>query len=1016
MAKGFSVFVDIGGRINGSLPAAIKGAESQVAALGRRVRGINASVSTAVSNAGRGVSAAGKRLQDTGRNVTTAVSAPLGLLGLGAGKMAFEFEKAGNMLEALGDATEAQRADFERFANDLNKKYPQSLAGIITTGNEMLKGGFNFDQMKGSIDQTLATAVLGEMTPAEVGNMMARTINSFQLPMKTYAESMRSSQRVSDQMTFAAVKTTASLKDMGEMYRYVGGASSAAGISLEQASAFAMAFAKNGSVGSDAGVAMRSAIVRMVKMPPKALAAMERVGMKLGDYVGKGARKVTSGSIISGLQADGIDATPVKRQIDKALNDKALAGSPVKLSAAITKIIQSGVAGAGKDAVDSKVLAENVQSSIVAAGSKIDLMKFFTDLKSKMDKGEVTLGDVATILEGRHASRYMALLQSDLPALLKQIETESDGYTQSRYGTVLKGIVGPVYEVSAAIEKLSVALGRATFPTLAVGLSAVADGIQSFSEKSPALMRIVGALGLAAIALGPFLMAAGATLRVVGMLARGLGLLATAATFGLASKLVMISAAIRGFAAAQVAVAVASIMRLRTALVGLMLLGAVGGRGAVFGALALGARALIPALLALLNPVKLVTSALKLLRFALLGTGVGAILLGIGAAGAFIYKNWNGLGKAFTTFKAGFMAALGPEAQSALKPVTSLLTAIGKAWDDLTGKKPDGTLMMWGFSLGRSLGTAARSLRELAPLFNIVGGAWIKLRDYFASGSGNLFANTAREIETIKGVFTGLVDVFETVRAKIAEVPAAFEMLKTKAQEGYNAVLAINWGGLGSAIIDAIVSGVSGAAGRLVDAVKGAAQRAWEGAKGAIGLGGGGGGGAAPRAAAPSGPAVAGARALGGPVRGGLPYLVGERGPEIFVPNATGRIETNGTLRKLSDAGRSPLATPAMPSAAMPTAPAAQAGVAPVSMERIAAVGRQDGRPALRTPSAGDVARVGGSGGETQTRNVRGGDVKVELNISGGNGGATDIAREAERAVRRVLAQYESDQRGLLSD
>ena len=36
-------------------------------------------------------------------------------------------------------------------------------------------------------------------------------------------------------------------------------------------------------------------------------------------------------------------------------------------------------------------------------------------------------------------------------------------------------------------------------------------------------------------------------------------------------------------------------------------------------------------------------------------------------------------------------------------------------------------------------------------------------------------------------------------------------------------------------------------------------------------------------------------RATGGPVTGGRPYMVGERGPELFVPTAAGRIEPQGT-------------------------------------------------------------------------------------------------------------------------
>ena len=43
-------------------------------------------------------------------------------------------------------------------------------------------------------------------------------------------------------------------------------------------------------------------------------------------------------------------------------------------------------------------------------------------------------------------------------------------------------------------------------------------------------------------------------------------------------------------------------------------------------------------------------------------------------------------------------------------------------------------------------------------------------------------------------------------------------------------------------------------------------------------------------------PAIAGAKARGGPVRGGSSYLVGERGPEIFTPKTSGNITPNHQL------------------------------------------------------------------------------------------------------------------------
>ena len=41
-----------------------------------------------------------------------------------------------------------------------------------------------------------------------------------------------------------------------------------------------------------------------------------------------------------------------------------------------------------------------------------------------------------------------------------------------------------------------------------------------------------------------------------------------------------------------------------------------------------------------------------------------------------------------------------------------------------------------------------------------------------------------------------------------------------------------------------------------------------------------------------------GARAYGGPVSSSMPYIVGERGPELFVPSSSGRIVPNNMMNK----------------------------------------------------------------------------------------------------------------------
>jgi hypothetical protein len=93
----------------------------------------------------------------------------------------------------------------------------------------------------------------------------------------------------------------------------------------------------------------------------------------------------------------------------------------------------------------------------------------------------------------------------------------------------------------------------------------------------------------------------------------------------------------------------------------------------------------------------------------------------------------------------------------------------------------------------------------------------------------------------------------------------------------------------------------------------------------------------------------------------GRPYLVGERGPELFVPAMSGRVETNNTLRRLTADG---------------------------------------------------AAAVAGSSSSTTNR----GPVTFSptFHITGGNPQA--VADQIDNRMRRFLAELEAEQRGYLSD
>ncbi|TAH67643.1 MAG: phage tail tape measure protein [Rhodopseudomonas palustris] len=486
-----------------------------------------------------------KQLKDNmaavSRNAATlgaTVGAPLALLGAMGAKTAFEFEKAGNMLEALGDATAEQRKEFEKFANTLNSKYPQSLTEILNTGTELLKAGLDFKQMLGALDPTLATAILGEMKPSEVATMISSAINAFQMPKETTEQALKSTTTIADRMSYAAVKTTASLRDMGEMFKYVAGAAGATGSTIDDVTAMAMAFSANKVNGSEAGVALRSAIVRMVKMPAPGMAALERMGLNLRDYQ-KGAQPISADRIISGLTAGGIDAAPMKKQIEAMVNDPGLKNAPLKLAAKVSALIQESLKNSGS-ALDAKTIAENVQESIVAAGTKIDLMKFFADIKQKLADGTATMGDISAIFEGRHFARMQAIFAANLDELKRQIEKNAPGYADERYKVANKGIVGQIRELTAAWEGLNIAVGRAVFGEADGAIQGVTKSLRAMSELSPTTLKVVTYIGLATAALIPLGLAISGAAAAIKLIGASIGLVAGAvAALGLPVTLVI---------------------------------------------------------------------------------------------------------------------------------------------------------------------------------------------------------------------------------------------------------------------------------------------------------------------------------------------------------------------------------------------------------------------------------------------------------------------------------------------
>ena len=284
---------------------------------------------------------------------------------------------------------------------------------------------------------------------------------------------------------------------------------------------------------------------------------------------------------------------------------------------------------------------------------------------------------------------------------------------------------------------------------------------------------------------------------------------------------------------------------------------------------------------------------------------------GLAALGTWIANNWSGLKNFFEGFANGFRDALPPSVASAIEGVASSLSSITSAISGILGplNATEEQWRQWGNSAGKAVGEAVTAVTELPGKIAAVAGQ-------FASSMSSM------------------------------------------AQAGYSAFLSIDWTGLGAAIVNAIVSGIKSMASSLISTLSNLASQAASSVKGAFSFGGVG------------GAAVAGARAAGGPVRGGKTYLVGERGPELFTAGYSGRILSNGALKRAGSLGNGR------------TLPATDDLVSAVRSRQAA--------------SKGDFSPT------------------FHITVQGGDG--QDSAKRIRREVEAVLDKYQRQQTGALSD
>lgn len=474
----------------------IRGIGNAVDSTNARRLAIGGAVSTMVSDVGKQTQVLKRNLH----NMTTGLSMPAGFLTFFGARAVYDFEKTSNALQAVTDITDEQRKSIQNYAKELNELFPATNSEIMKGAYELGRAGFKYDQIMGSMKGMLNLALAGDIAIKESSDIATNILTAMRLPMKTVEQASDSLTRVNDALAYSASNSNTDVRMMGETFKYVGPMAAAAGMSIEQVAAASMVMARNGIRASEAGVAMRSALVRMVRPTKPMLQALSRLNVDIDKFV-KGGRQISAQDVISSLAVDGIDASSFSKQIEQVLNDPSLNTSLSKLSAKLTEII-----GGDGSAVDKSKLAETITDVLTAAGSEVD---FFGFIRALREKG-ADLGDIARIFDARQGSRLITLLAGDLDKALSDVEKNSKGATDRMAKTMMKGIVGDWAEFEASVENLFVSIAESgVLKTASEAFKLAADGLKSLAQSNPKLLEFGTYALMIAGVLGPIALVGG---------------------------------------------------------------------------------------------------------------------------------------------------------------------------------------------------------------------------------------------------------------------------------------------------------------------------------------------------------------------------------------------------------------------------------------------------------------------------------------------------------------------------
>lgn len=251
-----------------------------------RLRADASNFNASIKAAGANAQQLAEGMEQSGRKtslLTTGLAAAgmaAGALGVAAIKTASDFDASMSGVQSATRASAAEMDLLRQAAIDAGADTIYSASEAAAGITELGKAGLSTtDILSGGLNGALDLAATEGMDVGEAAELMASTLSQFNLSGQRATD-------VADALAAGAGNAQGSAHDLGMALSQTGGIANSFGISMEEATGFLSAMAREGYIGSDAGTSLKTALIQLNNPTDKAQQLLDKLGITVNDASG----------------------------------------------------------------------------------------------------------------------------------------------------------------------------------------------------------------------------------------------------------------------------------------------------------------------------------------------------------------------------------------------------------------------------------------------------------------------------------------------------------------------------------------------------------------------------------------------------------------------------------------------------------------------------------------------------------------------------------------------------------